>query len=106
MNTIIINGKVIQSSGSITVINGKVTVDGKDVTPDGKEINIEVNGDVPKLEIDACSKITINGNAGDVTTGSGDVDVTGNVSGLAKSSQGNVTVGVMSVVTPKHLWAI
>ncbi|MEY4433354.1 MAG: Aeromonas phage phiA8-29 [Bacteroidota bacterium] len=93
MNTISINGMTITGSGNITVLNGRVIVNGKDVTPEGKEINITVTGNVEKLEVDACSKIAITGDVQNVKTQSGDVDISGAVSGSIQTMSGDVDCG-------------
>ena len=89
MGTITINGNTY-SGNSVVVTNGKVIINGKDVTPDSKEINISVNGDVSELNVDACNKILIHGNVKDISTKSGDVDVTGDVSGNVNTMSGDV----------------
>jgi hypothetical protein len=78
---------------SIVITNGKVIVDGKDVTPDSKEINISVEGDVAELRVDACSRVSGAGNAGNVKTQSGDVKVAGDVTGNVQSMSGDVDCG-------------
>ena len=95
MNRIMINGVVIESSGgsNISIRNSRVLVDGKDVTPDAKEITIVVNGAVERLEADACDKISVTGDVGDIKTMSGDVDITGSVSGSVKTMSGDVDCG-------------
>lgn len=93
MNTISINGVTITQSGSVVVSNGKVFVNGKDVTPDAKEVNIEISGNVEKLHVDACTKVSIKGDAGVVSTTSGDVEIGGNVSGSVQTVSGDVDCG-------------
>lgn len=86
---------VLRSRGGrvITVHNGRVIVDGKDVTPEAKEINISVNGNVEKIEADACQKISVTGDVGSVATQSGDVDVGGSVRGSVQTMSGDVECG-------------
>lgn len=95
MNTVVINGVVIQTSGRgiVTIRGGQVSVDGKDLTPDAKEINIVVNGPLEKLEADVCNKVSVTGNVGNVRTQSGDVEVTGNVTGSVSTMSGHVDCG-------------
>jgi hypothetical protein len=92
MATITINSKSV-SGRNIVVVNGRVIVDGKDETPESKEINIVVTGDVEKLEVDACSKIEVNGNVHNVKTLSGDVEISGVVSGNVQTMSGDVKCG-------------
>lgn len=94
INGVKISGNVTGSN--VVVINGKVFVNGKDVTPDTKEINIDVQGNIEKLEVDACSKITITGDVHNVKTQSGDVDISGNVNGNIQTMSGDVDCGNVS----------
>ena len=88
INGVIISGDI--SGNSIVVRNGKVIIDGKDVTPDGKEINISVEGNINELKIDSCEKFSITGNVGNVSTKSGDVDISGDVNGSIQTMSGDV----------------
>ena len=113
MGTAIINGKKINYTGTLTVINGKFFVDGKEVTDwesitkDQKHIDIKVEGDIDRLQVDNCDSVTITGNCnrvktvsgdveiggdvdGDVESVSGDIDISGNVSGDVKTVSGNI----------------
>lgn len=102
MNSIIINGTTIKSSGSISVNGNKIFIDGKDVTNkigkikdgilkikiDGNidkfiaDGNIEVNGNIGNLQCDGTCKIDgdIKGNV----EVDGVCDVRGDVSGSIK----------------------
>lgn len=93
VNIVNINGTTYTSSKSITVIDGKVIIDGNDVTPSGKEINISIEGSVENLEVDACSKVTVNGNVKTLRTTSGDIDVKGNVEGSISTTSGDIDCG-------------
>jgi hypothetical protein len=95
MNTIIINGNTY-SGNSVVVTNGKVLINGKDVTPDSKEININVQGNIGELKVDACNKVSVTGNANNVLTKSGDIYITGNVEGNIQTSSGDVDCGNVS----------
>lgn len=89
-----INGKNFVGGKSIVVTNGRVVIDGKDVTPsENKPITIEVTGNVEKLEVDVCSKVTVTGNAGSVKSSQGDIDVRGDVHGDVETKQGSVDIG-------------
>ncbi len=93
MNRVTINGKTITSSGSISIINGKVYIDGKEQeTGDEKVINISIEGNVEKLEAPGCGTITVSGNAGTVSTTSGDVEIGGDVHSGVSSTSGNIEV--------------
>jgi len=95
MASISVNGVTISGSGrSVVIRDGKVIVDGKDATPaDAKEINITVNGNVDKVEADACQTISVTGEVGNVKTLSGDVTVTGDVKGSVQTMSGDVDCG-------------
>jgi DUF4097 and DUF4098 domain-containing protein YvlB len=71
MSRNIINGMVVD--GDLVITNGKVFVNGKQVTTDGKVINISIEGNVDRLQVDACDKIFVNGDVGSVSTASGDI---------------------------------
>lgn len=80
MGKVIINGKTFNYTGSLTMNNGKFFVDGKevtdwgDLTKDQKHIDIKVEGDIDRLQVDNCNSVTITGNCNRVKTVSGDVD--------------------------------
>lgn len=74
---------------SISILNGKVYIDGSNVEVDGKEININVNGNIDTLSVDACSKITVN-DVGELKTTSGDVKILGIVKGDINTTSGDV----------------
>lgn len=93
MSTIRVNSTTIVSDGAILIKNNRVFVDGKDVTPDQKEITIVVNGNVNKIEVDACQKVSITGDAGSVKTMSGDIDISGKVTGSVSTMSGDVDCG-------------
>jgi hypothetical protein len=94
MSKITINGNVISTSGrNVVVNNGKVFIDGVDVTPDSKTINISVEGDIDKLDVDACSKVEVVGKVGQIKTASGDVEVDGDISGSVSTMSGDVRCG-------------
>lgn len=67
----IINGMVVD--GDLSIINGKVMVNGKEITTNDKKINIIIEGSVDQLKVDACDKIVVNGDVGELKTTSGDV---------------------------------
>lgn len=93
MNIVNINGTTYTSSKSITIIDGKVIIDGNDVTPSGKEITISIEGSVENLEVDACSKVIVNGNVKSLKTTSGDIDVKGNIEGSISTTSGDIDCG-------------
>lgn len=96
MNTIRINGITITGGRSITVTNGRVMIDGKDVTPDAKDIRIEVAGNLERIEADACNSISVSGDAGLVSSTSGDISVGGNVGGSVSTVSGDIDCGAIA----------
>ena len=95
MSVIVIGGNAY-SGNSVVVTNGKVIIDGKDVTPDAKEINISVQGDVAELKVDACNKVSVTGNVGSFSGRTGDVEISGDVSGDVQTTTGEVSCGAVS----------
>lgn len=96
-NQISINGSAIVSgSKNITIVGNRIIVDGIDVTPDSKDINITVNGNIESLDVDCCDKINIVGAVAKVRTTSGDINISGNVTGDVKSTSGDIKCGQIS----------
>ena len=88
-----INGKTYYGN-SISVSKGKVIIDGQNVTPeDTKIINISVEGNIEELKVDYCEKITIKGNAKNITTQSGDIELSGNIEGGVQTMSGDIECG-------------
>ena len=92
MSIITINGNTFSGS-NIIVTNGKVLINGKDVTPDSKEINISVVGNIEQLKVDACNKVSVEGNVQSISTKSGDVEVSGDVDGSISTMSGDIDCG-------------
>lgn len=77
----------------ITINNGNITIDGNKITiGDDKQINISVIGDISDLSVSSCEKIDIKGNVKSVKTGSGDIDITGDVHADIQSSSGDIDI--------------
>lgn len=92
MNKITINGNTY-SGNNVVISNGKVIIDGKDFTPETKIINIHVEGNIDELKVDNCNKLLVNGNAKNIKTQSGSVEVSGAVSGDIRTISGSVNCG-------------
>lgn len=74
---VIINGKTYRGK-NISVINNKVVIDGKEITSGNETLNIEVSGNVDKIN---CSgHVVVKGNSGSIDCG-GSVIVSGDVHG-------------------------
>ena len=86
-----INGKSY-SGRSVIISNGKVVIDGVDVTPDAKHIDIIVEGDIDKLDVDLCDKLMVKGNVNTLTSTSADVEC-GDVTGSVKTVSGDIECG-------------
>lgn len=96
MANIAINGAV-RIGNSLMIKGDRLFVDGVDVTPEAKAINIVVHGHIEKLDVNVglCRYVEMTGDSGSVSTGSGDVRLTGNVNGPVKTEQGDVSVSGM-----------
>jgi hypothetical protein len=75
---------------SVTISKGKIIIDGIDVTPDSKKIDIVVDGNISKLNVDSCDSLKVTGDVDTLSTMSGDVDISGNVTGNVKTMSGDV----------------
>jgi hypothetical protein len=107
MPIIIKNGKTItiggsgiarQTIGTVVINGGRITVDCKplselDAVQDEKVINITIQGDVERLEVDYCDKLTVTGNAKRVKSTQGDIEIQGNVEGDVHANMGAITCG-------------
>lgn len=91
------NGKVTTiKGGSIQIVNGKILTDGKaveEINTDEKVINVTIEGEVERLEVDYCNEITVNGDAKRVRANCGNVNIKGNVSGDVHANCGSITCG-------------
>jgi len=87
-----INGKSY-SGNNVTIKNNKIYIDGVNQTPvNDKVINITVDGNISKLDVDECEQIIVHGDCSKVSTMSGDVKC-GNVTGNVKTMSGDVECG-------------
>lgn len=78
--TVIIGGNIKNSSISIegnnvSIINNKIFVDGKEIETEEKVINIIVEGNLDKLEVDCCNSIKVNGVTKDVEVSNGNITI-------------------------------
>lgn len=90
MATITINGMTITGK-SISINSGRLSVDGNVINlADDKVFNITVNGDVDRIEADACDRIEVHGAVTAIKTLSGDVRC-GDVHGAISTMSGDVT---------------
>ena len=91
------NGTIRQiTGGKMQIIDGKIIIDGqslKEINTDEKVINITIEGDVERLEVDYCQTIKVTGNAKRVKTFNGDIEIGGNVEGDVHTNMGSITCG-------------
>jgi cytoskeletal protein CcmA (bactofilin family) len=93
MSSILINGRVFAGK-NLRIVNGKIFVDGNEAACNEKVITIVVEGSAESVKVDACEKVTVNGDVkGNVSSMSGDIEVKGSVSGNASSMSGDVVAG-------------
>ncbi|RZJ86743.1 MAG: hypothetical protein EOO60_13055 [Hymenobacter sp.] len=99
VSTITVNGREF-TGRKIEQQDGRILVDGRDVTDEvgapARELLIVVQGDVSKLEVHGGQRVTVNGNAGSVTTTTGPIEVKGDVTGSVESVSGSITCGKVS----------
>ena len=91
--TVIIGGNIKNSSiegNSISIINNKIFVDGKEIETEEKVINIIVEGNLDKLEVDCCNSIKVNGVTKDVEVSNGNISINGDVKGNINNINGNI----------------
>lgn len=97
--TIVVNGDVIrgQKINSMVISGGRITIDGKSLSEldveDEKEINITIQGDLERLEVDYCNTLHVTGNAKRVKANKGDIEIGGDVQGDVHANMGTITCG-------------
>lgn len=94
MNRVVVNGKTYNlPNGSVSVINNKVYHNGKLVTDcdeiKEKEIKITIEGDACDVSLD-CGEIVVKGNANNVKSSNGNIKIEGDIAGNAKTTNGNI----------------
>ena len=94
MSVIKINQKTYRGR-NIQISGNRVIIDGKEVKDeDQKIINITVEGDLEKLNVESAETVIVKGNVnGDAKTMSGDLEVGGDVTGNVKTMSGDVRCG-------------
>ena len=97
--TVIIGGNIKNSSiegNSISIINNKIFVDGKEIETEEKVINIIVEGNLDKLEVDCCNSIKVNGVTKDIEVSNGNIAISGDVKGNVNNVNGNIIAKVIN----------
>lgn len=98
MGSIVINGKKVNYTGTISIENGRFFLDGKELkdleslTKDQKHIEIKVEGDIDRLQVDTCDNLYIEGSCNKVNTVNGEVEIGGNVFGDVESVNGYIEI--------------
>ncbi len=94
------NGRrIVIDGGTIRITDGVVTVDGKSLNElentdaNEKTINISIEGNVERLEVDVCQTIKITGDCRRVKTNCGSIEIGGDVSGDVHTNMGSITCG-------------
>ena len=91
--TVIIGGNIKNSSiegNSVSIINNKIFVDGKEIETEEKVINIIVEGNLDKLEVDCCNSIKVNGVTKDIEVSNRNISINGDVKGNVNNINGNI----------------
>ena len=97
--TVIIGGNIKSSSiegNSVSIINNKIFVDGKEIATEEKVINIIVEGNLDKLEVDCCNSIKVNGVTKDIEVSNGNITISGDVKGNVNNVNGNIIAKAMN----------
>ena len=81
---------------NVSIINNKIFVDGKEIGIEEKVINIIVEGNLDKLEVDCCNSIKVNGVTKDVEVSNGNITISGDVKGNVNNINGNIIAKVIN----------
>ena len=89
-------GNINIKGNNVSIINNKIFVDGKEIGTEEKEINIIVEGNLDKLEVDCCNSIKVNGVTKDVEVSNGNIAISGDVKGNVNNINGNIIAKVIN----------
>ncbi|WP_338978163.1 hypothetical protein [Fusobacterium nucleatum] len=89
-------GNINIKGNNISIINNKIFVDGKEIETEEKVINIIVEGNLDKLEVDCCNSIKVNGVTKDVEVSNGNITISGDVKGNVNNINGNIIAKVIN----------
>ena len=89
-------GNINIKGNNVSIINNKIFVDGKEIGTEEKEINIIVEGNLDKLEVDCCNSIKVNGVTKDVEASNGNITISGDVKGNVNNINGNIIAKVIN----------
>lgn len=105
---------IVGKGETMSIIDGKTYVNGKVVNldeiaekqSDSNIYHIFVEGDIYKLEIDHCEKISVTGNVRKVHTLYGSIDIKGNVDGNVHTNFGDIECGNVDGVVHTNMGSI
>ena len=89
-------GNINIKGDNVSIINNKIFVDGKEIGTEEKEINIIVEGNLDKLEVDCCNSIKVNGVTKDVEVSNGNITISGDVKGNVNNINENIIAKVIN----------
>ena len=89
-------GNINIKGNNVSIINNKIFVDGKEIGTEEKEINIIVEGNLDKLEVDCCNSIKVNGVTKDIEVSNGNITISGDVKGNVNNINGNIIAKVIN----------
>ena len=89
-------GNINIKGNNVSIMNNKIFVDGKEIGTEEKEINIIVEGNLDKLEVDCCNSIKVNGVTKDVEVSNGNITISGDVKGNVNNINGNIIAKVIN----------
>ena len=89
-------GNINIKGNNVSIINNKIFVDGKEIETEEKVINIIVEGNLDKLEVDCCNSIKVNGVTKDVEVSNGNISINGDVKGNVNNINGNIIAKVIN----------
>lgn len=103
MASITINGATYEGENLIINNNsGHIQIDNQIISINNRVININVSGDLEVLEVSSANTIEIIGNAGEVNTASGNIQVDkvlGNANSVSGSIYANEIIGNVSTIS-------
>ena len=89
-------GNINIKGNNVSIINNKIFVDGKEIETEEKVINIIVEGNLDKLEVDCCNSIKVNGVTKDVEVSTGNITISGDLKGNVNNINGNFIAKVIN----------
>ena len=89
-------GNINIKGNNVSIINNKIFVDGKEIETEEKVINIIVEGNLDKLEVDCCNSIKVNGVTKDIEVSNGNIAISGDVKGNVNNINGNIIAKVIN----------